>query len=162
VQGENIMIFDVNRSNEVAMVMSETCRRGKIGITSGVFDMLHIGHLEYLKRCKENCDVLIVGVDSDTLVRERKGPGRPIITGEHRMLLVDALHMVDYVFPMNTVEEFYIATEKLFATDVFKNSDVIDGKKVRCFYGKLIILKDVNYFYSTSDVIQRIVDVYTR
>ena len=51
----------------------------KIGLVQGSWDLFHIGHLRYMKKAKELCDYLIVGMDSDEKIRLRKGPSRPII-----------------------------------------------------------------------------------
>jgi glycerol-3-phosphate cytidylyltransferase len=50
---------------------------GQVGLTSGVFDFFHFGHRNYLTICKNLCDFLIVGVDTDDRVRQRKGNSRP-------------------------------------------------------------------------------------
>ncbi len=62
--------------------MSETKKKYRIGYTTGAFDMFHAGHLAILKRAKEQCDYLIVGVSSDALIEQykHKTRGRPIIT----------------------------------------------------------------------------------
>lgn len=58
----------------------------KIVLTSGTFDLFHIGHAQYLEKAKEMGDVLIVGVDSDARVKKRKGPERPIVPENERVL----------------------------------------------------------------------------
>jgi cytidyltransferase-like protein len=50
---------------------------GIIGYTSGTFDLLHEGHRNYLRGCREKCDLLVVGVDEDAMVRKNKGSNRP-------------------------------------------------------------------------------------
>jgi len=69
-----------------------------IGFTSGVFDLIHAGHVDYLQKAKAMCDVLIVGVNSDSSVREYKGEERPIVGEAQRIKVVAALESVDYVF----------------------------------------------------------------
>ncbi len=56
-----------------------------VGIVGGVWDLPHIGHAKYLRLAKEQCDFLIVVVDSDELVRNRKGPTRPVVPQEEIM-----------------------------------------------------------------------------
>jgi len=60
----------------------------KVVLTSGTWDMLHIGHVEYLERARELGDFLVVGVDSDEKVSSRKGPNRPIVPEMERSLLL--------------------------------------------------------------------------
>lgn len=58
---------------------------GIIGYTSGVFDLLHDGHRNYLRACREKCDLLVVGVDEDAIVRKNKGSNRPFQSIDTRM-----------------------------------------------------------------------------
>ncbi len=65
--------------------------------TNGVFDLLHNGHLDSLRRARAEGHVLIVGVNDDESVRRLKGPGRPILSQDQRMRLLAALECVDAV-----------------------------------------------------------------
>lgn len=72
--------------------------RYKIGYTTGVYDMFHIGHLNILRRAKEQCDFLVVGVSTDELVLHDKNK-TPIIPFEQRCKIVEAIRYVDKVVP---------------------------------------------------------------
>jgi rfaE bifunctional protein nucleotidyltransferase chain/domain len=69
----------------------------KIVLTSGSFDMLHIGHAEYLAKAKEFGNILVVGVDSDDKIRKRKGPDRPVVNQDERLRMLAHLRCVDTV-----------------------------------------------------------------
>jgi D-glycero-beta-D-manno-heptose 1-phosphate adenylyltransferase len=69
----------------------------KVVLTQGVYDMLHIGHAQYLEKARSHGDVLIVGVDSDALTRKRKGEGRPVVPQEERVKMLLHLRHVDLV-----------------------------------------------------------------
>ena len=93
----------------------------KIGYTTGVFDMFHIGHLNILKRAKEQCDFLIVGVSTDELVETYKHK-TPIIPFEERFAIVNSIKYVDKVVPQENMDK--LANVKQFGVDVvFVGSD---------------------------------------
>ena len=79
-------------------------KRYKIGYTTGVYDMFHIGHLNILKRAKEQFDFLIVGVSVDSLVEEYKGKS-PVITYAERAAIVEAIRYVDRVVPQTDLNK---------------------------------------------------------
>lgn len=70
----------------------------RIAFTNGVFDVLHVGHIQFLRQAKAQGDILVVGINSDAGSRRIKGAGRPINTEQDRLALVQALDMVDYSF----------------------------------------------------------------
>jgi D-beta-D-heptose 7-phosphate kinase/D-beta-D-heptose 1-phosphate adenosyltransferase len=77
--------------------------RQKIVLTSGSFDLIHLGHVKYLARAKEFGDVLVVGVDSDQKIKARKSPDRPMVPEDERLELLAHQRPVDYLFlkPLN-------------------------------------------------------------
>lgn len=92
-----------------------------IGYTTGVFDMFHIGHLNILRRAKEQCDFLIVGVSIDELVEHDKHK-KPIIPFENRCAIVEAIRYVDKVVPQIDKNK-YSAWEKFHFNKMFVGSD---------------------------------------
>jgi len=80
-------------------------KKYEIGYTTGVFDMLHVGHLNILRSAKEQCNFLIVGVSTDELVKEYKGKS-PIIPFSERLEMVAALQCVDMVVPQIDRDKF--------------------------------------------------------
>ena len=73
-------------------------RDGKrVVFTNGCFDLIHPGHVRYLRAAKRLGDVLVVALNSDSSVRRLKGPGRPLVPQRDRCEVMAALEMVDYV-----------------------------------------------------------------
>lgn len=96
-------------------------KKYKIGYTSGVYDMFHIGHLNILYRAKEQCDFLIVGVTTDDLCFERKHK-KPIIIQEDRIAIVRAIRYVDKAIYQENMDKAAII--KKYGVDaVFVGSD---------------------------------------
>ena len=92
-----------------------------IGYTTGVYDMFHIGHLNILKRAKELCDLLIVGVTTDALCEQRKNK-RPIICESDRVEILQSIRYVDRVVLQEDMDK--VAAVKKFGVDaVFVGSD---------------------------------------
>lgn len=92
-----------------------------IGYTTGVFDMFHIGHLNILRRAKEQCDYLIVGVSTDELVEHDKNK-TPIIPFRERCAIVEAIKYVDKVVPQPDKNKF-AAWERYHFNKMFVGSD---------------------------------------
>ena len=92
-----------------------------IGYTTGVYDLFHVGHLNILKRAKEKCDYLIVGVSTDELVQAEKHK-KPLIPFDDRVRIVEAIRYVDMVVPQfnkNKLEAY----EKYHFDKMFVGSD---------------------------------------
>ena len=84
--------------DKIASILAPLRQRNKtIGFTNGCFDCMHLGHLNSFARAKAECDVLVVGVNSDKSVKSYKGPDRPIQDELTRATLVASLKCVDYV-----------------------------------------------------------------
>ena len=103
------------------MKISNEITRPIIGYTTGVYDLFHIGHLNIIRRAKEQCDFLIVGVSTDELVQTYKHK-TPIIPFEERLEIVKALKFVDYVVPQVSMDK-YSAWEKLRFDRIFHGDD---------------------------------------
>ena len=90
-------------------------KKYKIGYTTGVFDLFHIGHLNILKKAKEQCEFLIVGVTTDELCKKRKNKV-PIICEKERIEIVRAIKYVDKV--VEQVDMDKLAMIKRYGVDV--------------------------------------------
>lgn len=91
----------------------------KIGYTTGVFDLFHIGHLNILKEAKKLCDELIVGVTIDDLVQKRKNK-LPVIPFDERIEIVSSIRYVDRVVAQENMD-------KLSAWKLYKFDCIIVG-----------------------------------
>lgn len=92
-----------------------------IGYTSGVYDMFHIGHLNVIKRAKQQCDYLIVGVTTDELCYKRKQK-MPIINFSDRCKIVESIRYVDQVIPQENMNKIDVI-KKYHVDVVFVGSD---------------------------------------
>lgn len=102
-------------------------KKFKIGYTTGVFDLFHIGHLNVLKRSKELCEFLIVGVSTDELAKSYKQKP-PVIPYNERVLIVEAIRYVDKVVPQETRDKMtaydMYKFDVMFVGDDWKGSDI--------------------------------------
>ncbi|MCL1998616.1 MAG: adenylyltransferase/cytidyltransferase family protein [Turicibacter sp.] len=100
-------------------------KKYKKGYTTGVYDMFHIGHLNVLRRAKEYCDFLIVGVSTDELVQQEKNK-IPIIPFAERAEIIAAIEYVDEVVPQTDKDKF--AAWERYGFDVMFVGDDWKGK----------------------------------
>ena len=119
-------------------------KKFKIGYTTGTFDLFHVGHLNLLEKAKENCEILIVGVSTDELVKDYKGE-LPVIPFEDRIRIVGALKCVDKVSAQKTLNKLDVLPDiqydVLFHGDDWKNTKMYNEieeklreQKVSCIY----------------------------
>ena len=131
----------------------------RVVLANGCFDILHVGHLRYLKGARELGDVLVVAVNSDRSVRALKGEGRPIMNELERVALVSALGCVDHVvvfdeLDVNHVLDLLKPSVHSKGTDYTEES-VPEREKVLAYGGSIRITGDAKD-HSTGDVIQKI------
>ncbi len=105
-----------------------------VGYTAGVFDLFHIGHLNILKKAKEQCDYLIVAVSTDELVQEYKNK-TPVICYDERVQIVEAIRYVDKVVPQVDRDKFAAwerhGFHKMFVGDDWKGSPLFEELEQR-------------------------------
>lgn len=92
-----------------------------IGYTTGVYDMFHIGHLNVIRKAKEQCDYLIVGISTDELAEKEKHK-TPVIPYEERIAIVSALKYVDQVVPQSDIDKV-AAWKRYHFNKLFVGSD---------------------------------------
>lgn len=78
----------------------------KVVFTAGVWDLLHEGHIRYLRKAKACGDILVVGVDTDIHTKKRKGPRRPLVLEKERVELLSELRSVDYIVYIGSLHDY--------------------------------------------------------
>ena len=136
----------------------------KIVFTNGCFDLLHIGHIEYLKFSRLQGDVLIVGLNSDSSISKLKGRNRPIINHKERAMLLAALADVDYVTifnedtPKNLIK--LIRPDVLVKGEDWRNAGVVGREFVESYGGEVVLAPLVGGI-STSSIVSRIAEKHS-
>jgi rfaE bifunctional protein nucleotidyltransferase chain/domain len=132
----------------------------KIVFTNGVFDLLHLGHIDYLCKAKDNGDIIIIGVNSDkSAKRLGKGTNRPITDEKSRSMIIAALGFVDAVVLFD--EDTPLELIKIIQPDVlvkgadYKAEDIVGYDIVMAKGG---VIKTIEFLpgYSTTSIEQRI------
>lgn len=130
----------------------------KVGFTNGCFDILHVGHVRLLQFARQQCDRLIVGLNSDESVRRLKGPSRPVNTEADRAELLEALAFVDAVILFE--EDTPLELIKAIAPDVLVKGadytiDKIVGSDVVLARGGKVLTFEIVSGKSTTAIIER-------
>lgn len=130
--------------NELTHVVDSLKKEGKkVVLTQGVYDLLHIGHAQYLAKARAHGDVLIVGVDSDALTRRRKGDGRPVVPEGERIAMLLHLRPVDIVV-LRDVDKELEALIKTVRPDVYiaseSTKDFSVGAELASYCGEVHVL----------------------
>lgn len=130
-----------------------------IGFTSGVFDLIHAGHVDYLEQAKEQCDVLIVAVNSDSSVRQNKGEKRPIVPQGERARIVAGLQAVDFVFVFSELNNNqnieFLSPSIYFKAGDYDKSKLSSAGIVESYGGKVVIVPPI-IGKSTTTIIEDI------
>ena len=154
----------IKNIQELKGIVIELRAKGKkIVTTNGVFDILHIGHIRYLKEAKKLGDILIAAINSDSSTKKLKGPKRPLNNENDRAEALAALECVDYVTVFN--EENPIKILGVIKPDIhakggdYKINQIIEKDIVENNNGKIVLIQKVEG-YSTTDVIKNIIDLY--
>jgi len=131
----------------------------KLVFTNGCFDLLHPGHVRYLREARSLGDALIVALNSDRTVRELKGEGRPILNEQERAEVIGALEVVDYVVifdeetPRDLIAE--LVPDVLVKGGDWALDQIVGRDEVEAAGGRVVSLSFVEGL-STTDIIERI------
>jgi D-beta-D-heptose 7-phosphate kinase/D-beta-D-heptose 1-phosphate adenosyltransferase len=131
----------------------------RIAFTNGCFDVLHAGHVQYLQEARAQADVLVVGLNSDSSVRQLKGASRPLNGSGDRALVLSGLQAVDYLAVFD--EPTPIELIRLFRPDVlvkgadYSRDEVVGAEFVES-YGGRVHLASLREGFSTTRLLQRL------
>ena len=131
----------------------------RIVFTNGCFDLLHPGHIRSLESARKLGDVLIVGINSDSSVRQLKGPGRPVIPERERAEILAAFECVDAVVIFDELTPREVIS-RLLPDVLVKGGDwagdkIVGREEVEAAGGKVVSISVVPG-YSTSAILQKI------
>lgn len=132
----------------------------KIVLANGLFDILHVGHIRYLREARNYGDILLVAINSDKSVRALRGEKKPIINEQDRAYLVSGLEMVDYVtiFDETSVENILrIVKPHVHAKGTDYTKDNVPEKELAKELGIEIIIAGDEKNHATTDIIEYIV-----
>ena len=128
----------------------------KVVFTNGCFDVIHRGHVEFLKFCKSQGDILVLGLNSDSSVKEIKGPQRPINDQHDRAEVLAALEVVNYIVifdepdPLKTIEK--VCPDVLVKGIDWKDKGVIGQEFVESYGGSVVLAPLVEGKSSTATI----------
>jgi D-beta-D-heptose 7-phosphate kinase/D-beta-D-heptose 1-phosphate adenosyltransferase len=131
----------------------------RVAFTNGCFDVLHAGHVQYLQEARAQADLLVVGLNSDSSVRNLKGDGRPIHPAEARAYVLSGLQSVDYVTvfeeptPLRLIEA--IRPDVLVKGADYRKEEVVGAVFVES-YGGRVHLAPMRKRYSTTGILKRL------
>jgi D-beta-D-heptose 7-phosphate kinase/D-beta-D-heptose 1-phosphate adenosyltransferase len=139
----------------------ETLKRAgkRVAFTNGCFDILHAGHVSYLRSAAGQGDVLVLGVNSDESIRRIKGPDRPVNREADRLMVLSELQSVDYLVlfdedtPMTLLDE--LRPDVLVKGADYSREQVVGGDFVESCGGEVAIVDLVDGL-STTGIIGRI------
>jgi D-beta-D-heptose 7-phosphate kinase/D-beta-D-heptose 1-phosphate adenosyltransferase len=125
-----------------------------IGFTNGCFDILHVGHLSLFEHLKKQVDYVIVGIDSDKMVKKAKGNDRPINNEKDRKFFLEKIRDVDEVFIFDSHDELRSALSKIKPNYMLVGSDYKNREVIGSEHAKLLDFFEVIDGYSTTKILQ--------
>lgn len=135
----------------------------KIAFTNGCFDILHVGHVRYLREARKTADVLVLALNSDSSVRSIKGEKRPLVSEEERAEILAALEFIDFVtvFPELTPLELitYLKPDILIKGGDWPEDKVVGRDDVKKWGGRVILIPEIKG-KSTTNIVEKIKNVY--
>lgn len=155
--------FFFSRDQVIPLVRKWREERLVIGFSSGAFDLLHHGHIDYLHKASRFCDRLVIGVNSDLSVRGYKGPKRPLVGERDRIRIVASLKSVSCVFlfnePNNRENIIALKPKYYFKGGDYQIKDLSSAPYLKKWGGEVKTLPFIKN-HSTSGLVDRILERY--
>jgi rfaE bifunctional protein nucleotidyltransferase chain/domain len=130
----------------------------KIVFTNGCFDVIHLGHIEYLAKSRDLGNILVVGLNSDESVRRLKGSHRPMNNEDARATILSALFFVDavIVFGEDTPAEIIelIRPDILVKGKDYEGKEIVGSETVKSYGGEVVMI-DLTKGYSSTHIIEK-------
>lgn len=164
-QRENFLMTKLLSRDELVGLRNDwRAQKKSVGFTSGVFDLIHPGHIDYLEKAKTHCDILLIGVNADSSVRQLgKGDLRPVNPVEARAAVLAGLAAVDYVFifdEKNNNQNIESLKPDVYIKAGDYTKDKLSSAPIVESYGGRVEIIPFLKGYSTTDTINKIVDHY--
>jgi len=146
--------------SQLIKIIQEHKKKGqKVVLANGCFDLIHVGHIRYLKESKKKGDTLVVALNSDSSVRMLKGKGRPILNQKERAEIISSFSFVDYItfFEEQNVEKVLLALKPdIHAKGSDYTEQTVPEKETVKGYGGTITITGGPKIKSTSQLIKEI------
>jgi rfaE bifunctional protein nucleotidyltransferase chain/domain len=135
----------------------------KIAFTNGCFDILHVGHVRYLKEARKTADVLILALNSDSSVRAIKGEKRPLVPESERAEVLAALECIDFVTifqePTPLTLICCLKPDVLIKGGDWPEDQVVGRNEIRQWGGQVTLIPEI-IGKSTTNIVDKVISVY--
>lgn len=131
----------------------------KIAFTNGCFDILHVGHVRYLREAKKTADILVLALNSDSSVRAIKGDRRPIVPEQERAEIMAALECIDFVTifseltPLELIK--FLQPDVLIKGGDWPEEKIVGRDEVKTWGGRVAIIPEIQG-KSTTNIVEKI------
>ncbi|MGM0368953.1 MAG: D-glycero-beta-D-manno-heptose 1-phosphate adenylyltransferase [Bacillota bacterium] len=148
---------------DLAELLEEKATGQQVVFTNGCFDLLHIGHTRYLEQAKSKGDLLVVGLNSDSSVKNLKGDKRPLIPQDERAEMLSNLEMVDYVtiFSDQTAKNVIsqLKPDIYVKGGDYSIDDLPEAEIVQQYGGQIELVSEIKGA-STTNIVNKILQTY--
>ena len=139
-------------------------KEGKIiAFTNGCFDIIHVGHVRYLREAKKTADVLVLALNSDSSVRAIKGETRPLVGEEERAEILAAFEFIDFITifeeltPLELIN--YLKPDVLIKGGDWTEEKIVGREEIKKWGGRVVIIPEVTG-KSTTNIVEKIKKMY--